>query len=328
MSSHAPILFIHYGNASYLRHTIQAARTSNPEKRLILLGDESNRHLAHLGVEHYLFNDFNNGPEIERFNRVFQLIKGENHTYRKLHGADHWTHFVFLRWFLILNFLRLEKIDRFWTFDSDTLILAPLAPRESRFASYDCTEQCVAQCMNGFISKQDIVRAYVEKINDLFERPDYLKEQRDALLKAPGLAFTEMNAYVTFREEEYLKSIHLAKVIDGEAFDDALCFTDGYEQHPQKVKDLRTIKNLLLDPDAGVFVKESPSGQIVRLLTLNLSWMPDYIYERLTPLATSQDLPPPSGRGFRSLDVVEPLYSRLRAQIQLTKNRILGLLKP
>ncbi len=116
MSESSPIIFIHYGNANYLRHVLRAARTSNPDKRIILLGDESNRHLARPGIEHHLFSDLNTGPEIERFNRVFQLIKGENHIYRKLHGADHWTHFVFLRWFLILNFLRREKIGAFWTF--------------------------------------------------------------------------------------------------------------------------------------------------------------------------------------------------------------------
>jgi hypothetical protein len=328
MSDHAPILFIHYGDASYLRHTIRAAQTSNPEKRLVFLGDESNRHLARLGVEHHVFNDFNYGPEIERFNRVFQLIKGENHTYRKLHGADHWTRFVFLRWFLILNFLRREKIDRFWTFDSDTLILAPLASREPRFSDLDCTEQCVAQCMNGYVSGQQVVSGYIEKINELFERPDYLEQQRAVLRKKPGLAFTEMNAYVAYREETSLKSVHLAKAIAGEAFDDAMCFTDCYERHPQKVKDRLVIKNLLLDPKAGVFVKELPSGENVRLLTLNLSWMPDYIYERLAPFATSRELPPPSGDNFRPLDIREPLHSRLRSQIHLTKDRILGLLKP
>ncbi len=328
MNDSAPIIFIHYGDASYLRHTIQAARASNPDKRIIFLGDESNRHLAQLGAEHYLFNDFNTGPEIERFSRVFQLIKGENHTYRKLHGADHWTRFVFLRWFLILNFLRRENIGAFWTFDSDTLILAPLAPREARFAAYDCTEQCVAQCMNGFVSGPGVVSAYVEKINELFERPDYLEAQRAALRKTPGLAFTEMNAYVTFREEAGLQTISLAKPIDGEAFDDALCFTDRYEKHPEKIKDRHVIKNLQLDPAAGVFVRELPSGDLVRLLTLNLSWMPDYIYERLTPFATAQTLPAPSGNHFRPLDVVEPLHSRVRARLHLAKDRLLGLLKP
>lgn len=328
MSSAAPIIFIHYGNASYLPFAIRAARASNPEKRIILLGDESNRHLARLGIEHYPFEDFNNGPEIERFNRVFQLIKGENHTYRKLHGADHWTRFVFLRWFFIRNFLHRENIGAFWTFDSDTLILAPLASRESRFAGYDCTEQCVAQCMNGFVSGRDVVNGYVEKINELFERPDYLEAQRAALRKTPGLAFTEMNAYVTFREEASLKTVHLAKAVGGEAFDDALCFTDCYEKHPHKIKDRLVIKNLLLDPHSGVFVRELPSGDRVRLLTLNLSWMPDYIYERLTPFATTRDLLPPSQDSFQPLDVVEPLRSRLRTRLHLAKDRLLGRLKP
>ena len=324
----APIIFIHYGNASYLRYTLKAARQSNPDKRIILLGDEANRHLAGAGVEHFLFADLNDGPEIETFNRVFQLIKGENHTYRKLHGADHWTRFVFLRWFLILNFLRRENIGPFWTFDSDTLILAPLAPREPRFAGYDCTEQCVAQCMNGFISGQPVVAAYIAKINELFQRPDYLQKQREALQKTPGLAFTEMNAYVTLREEARLKTLPLTKAIDGEAFDDALCFVQNYDQSTAKVMNRMTIKKLLLDPAGFVFVREIPSGALVRMLTLNLSWMPDFIYQRLLAYVNPQTSPsaPHEGR-LEEFNVSEPLSSKLHRQFILNKNRFRDLVK-
>lgn len=325
MPGEAPIIFIHYGNASYLRHTLDTARRSNPGKRIILLGDESNEHLAGRGVEYHAIDTFARGPLIETFDRVFQLIKGEGHNYRKLGGSDFWTRFVFRRWFVIREFLEAQGLTSFWTFDSDTLILAPLENREPRFASFDCTEQCRAECLNGFVPDKKIVTRYVEKINELFQRPDYLAEQAALLKRHQSLAFTEMNAYVTFRNEEKINSCYLAQPLEEEAFDDALCFTENYAIHPNKVKERMEIKDLHLDPRGAIFVKHLPTDTVVRFITLNLSWMPDYIFERLIPFASASAQPYPiNPEQFASLprlEVSEPLSSRARRWVELAVYR-------
>lgn len=320
-----PIIFIHYGNASYLRYTLETARRSNPGKRIILLGDESNKHLAGRGVEYHAIDAFARGPLVETFDRVFQLIKGEGHNYRKLGGADFWTRFVFRRWFVIHEFLKTHGLTSFWTFDSDTLILAPLAEREARFASFDCTEQCRAECLNGFVPDTKIVTRYVEKINELFQRPDYLSEQAALLRRHQSLAFTEMNAYVTFRAEEKVKSYYLAQPLDGEVYDDALCFTENFAVHPVKVKERMAVKDLRLDPRGAVFVRHLPSDSIVRMITLNLSWMPDYIFERLIPFVTSSREPLAANVAqlevWPRLKTTEPLNSRVKRWTELAVYR-------
>ena len=326
---HSPLIFIHYGDASYLRFTLETARRSNPDKRIILLGDESNRKLVPRGVEHHLLETYARGERIAIFDRVFQLIKGEEHNYRKLGGADFWTRFVFRRWFIIREFLEAEGIGSFWTFDSDTLILAPLTPREPRFAEFACTEQCRAQCLNGFVADPTLPSRYVDKINELFQRSDYLEAQRVLLRRHTGLAYTEMSAYVTFREESDFRSYHAAVPLEGETFDDALCFTENFAIHPEKVKGRMTIKELRLDPRGAVWSR-TETGEVVRMVTINGSWMPDYIFHRLGALATTQEITkisPAEYERLTLLDVSEPLSSKMNRELQMAVSRASGFVR-
>ena len=194
----SPIIFIHYGNTPYLEYTLRLARYHNPNKRVILLGDESNAWLKKIDIEHYLFADFARSTEVDKFNQVYKFIAGEKK--RK----PEWTKFVFLRWFYIYNFIREYGIKQFWTFDSDTLILADLSTWEGVFIKFDCTTQCRGSCLNGFVASQEVVKKYVEKINELFERVDYLNEQKEEMKRDPNWAFTEMRAFDTYKKEERL----------------------------------------------------------------------------------------------------------------------------
>ena len=95
-----PIIFIHYGNSPYLKYTLEAAKRTNPNKEIILLGDRSNKKYANnSNVTFYPFKDFRQSELISRFNSVYRHIAGEEH------GRKNWTYFVFLRWFIIYDFL-------------------------------------------------------------------------------------------------------------------------------------------------------------------------------------------------------------------------------
>src|SRR5579883_1210844 len=108
----APLVFIHYGNSSYLRYTLGAAKMFNPDIRLVLLGDERNRHYTKLGIEHFNFSQFGSGSEIEIFDKVYKFVGG------KKHPNSPWVKFVFRRWFNLYYFLLEQKIEKFWTFDT------------------------------------------------------------------------------------------------------------------------------------------------------------------------------------------------------------------
>ena len=205
----APIIFCHYSNSKYLPYVLEAARLTNPDKNIVLLGDSDNQWLENAkNIQHYYFRDYQYGAEIETFDQVYRLIQGKKHAHMKV-GKD-WVNFVFKRWFYIYNFVVSQGIGSFWHFDSDTMILDSLSGHESKFMPYDCTEQCNGICMNGFISNPSIVLRYIKKINELFQKEEYLKKQQKIFDElSPEYAFTEMEAYKTFKEEENVNSVRL-----------------------------------------------------------------------------------------------------------------------
>lgn len=89
-NSRNPIIFCHYGNSDYLEYTLRQVKLTNPNNRVILLGDEKNKSIAEIAhVEHYLFKDYANGIENLTFESVYEHVAGEKH------GREYWTKFVF-----------------------------------------------------------------------------------------------------------------------------------------------------------------------------------------------------------------------------------------
>ena len=276
----SPIIYIHYGPAHYLKWSLEAARRTNPEKQIVLLGDSSNRQFVGRGVQFVDFETLAGGEKEQEFQKVFQVIQGERHRFSKHGGIEAWLKFVFRRWFLIESFLEHEGGDAFWTFDSDTLILARLGTRENRFSDAEATTQCRGECLNGWIGSRALVSRYTRCMIELFQDPAYLEAQRERLRTHAGLAFNEMDAFAEFRLRESIKTWHGEAPVAGEIFDDALAFSKGFETSPEKVLGKTTIKRLWTDGEA-IFTRLKESGQFVRMLTCNMSWMPDYMWRRI-----------------------------------------------
>lgn len=281
MMDAVPIIFIHYGPASYLHWTLNSARRTNPEKRIILLGDEGNRRFTKGLADFFLFQDYAIGSELDEFERVFQVLQGERHHFHKPGGIEAWLKFVFRRWFLINEFLKAEKINGFWIFDSDTLLLASLGSREARYADYEATTQCRGRCLNGWIGSQKLVANYIQCINELFKDEVYLEKQRERLKQDMGLAFNEMDAFQEYCRRETIKTCQASNVINGEAFDDALAITEGYEIADKQILGRTNIKSLWISKNRNLYAQQKEDHVMVRLLSSNMSWMPDYFWKRL-----------------------------------------------
>lgn len=314
------LIFIHYGDAPYLSHTLRTARLTNPDKRIILLGDASNRKYTQGVADFVDFEELAYGPDLALFEKIFRPIQGPRHRFNKLHGTDYWLRFVFRRWFLIANLLERDGIDAFWTFDSDTLVLAPLASQEGRLAAYACTEQCRGECLNGFVSSASLAREYVQMINALYQDEAYLETQRVRLETHLGLSFNEMDAYREFRARKGHRSVRLSTPYEGSAFDDALAFVEDYEENPEKMLGRTTVKRLWSGPSGGVFARQK-SGEAIRLLTANLSWMPLFMYRRLSQLAVPPEreasLSSPAFDSTESISYKEPLADAVWRQLRM-----------
>ena len=313
-----PIIFIHYGPAHYLKWTLEAAQRTNPEKRIVLLGDLSNRRFVGRGVRFVDFETLAGGKKEREFQKVFQVIQGERHRFNKHGGMEVWLKFVFRRWFLVEEFLSREGLDSFWTFDSDTLVIAPLGPRESRFKDVEATTQCRGECLNGWVGSLHLVQRYTSCILELFSDASFLDAQHERLRIHAGLAFNEMDAFGEFRRRESINTWHGEMPIGGEFFDDALAFSDGFESAPEKVLGKTDIKRLWTDGES-IFAMQKEFGQFVRMLSCNMSWMPDYMWKRIIGHKKAHKN---IKIGFVEISVREPVTDRILRQAKVAAFRM------
>ncbi|AWG21452.1 hypothetical protein FFWV33_07850 [Flavobacterium faecale] len=267
------ILFCHYGYSEYLIYTLKQVKLTNPDCRIILLGDKDNRKIAiKANVEHFFFKDYEKSDELLEFEKIYHHVAGVKH------NKEFWTKFVFKRWFYIHNFIKENSIDSFWHFDSDNMILANLEFQECKFKEFDCTEQCSGICLNGYVSSFNIVDGYVKKINYLFGDKDYLNKQRIDFVSNPDFAFTEMRAYIAFKEQEGIKSIRLNKIIDNESFDDCICHAQGYDVYDRQLGG-RLLKKIYVDNFGNFYCFHIKSSNYIKMNSLNLSWVPTRLFK-------------------------------------------------
>jgi hypothetical protein len=123
-----PIILIHRGDSFYLAHTIAQARSSNPESRLILLGDRSNS--FYLGVEHHRYEDY--FEEAREFSKLFTYEHFPNYQYP-------WILFCHQKYFALRDFVRSQGISKFLLIDSDVMIYEPVEPYFQYYKSASIT---------------------------------------------------------------------------------------------------------------------------------------------------------------------------------------------
>ena len=115
-----PLIFIHKSNIKdsqeYLYDTFRVAKKYNPDMDIYLLGDGNNKHYADkVGIKFEYYDDYSGGEESEKFEKVFQVIKGPHH------GSEEWIKFVFKRWFYIYNFIKSKSFKR-WDYKNPKYI--------------------------------------------------------------------------------------------------------------------------------------------------------------------------------------------------------------
>lgn len=265
------IIFTHFGYSSYLEYTLACARKTNPDARLILLGDQFNvgAALKH-GWEHFSFNNYTSRFH-DRFNKVFRHIQGREHN--PIKNNQDWLRYVFERWYFIEGFLTQESIQRFWHFDSDTMILQDLKIHQDNLSKVDFTVQCNNTCLNGVISPI-VVSEFCAHICDLFENFEFIKNQQhefDTL--NPGYAFTEMRAFDQYKNSTSRPWVHLLNYKDNQVFDDCISQRHGFKMcslpSGEIVKELQSRNGKFYGIREGVEIE---------LITLNLSWVRDYFF--------------------------------------------------
>lgn len=153
-----PIIVLHKGSSDYLKICLAQAKFSNPNSRIILLGDETNETLAkQVGAEHYLIcNYFSKAQE---FAKIYKHYSTNPYDYEL---------FCFQRWFVVDEFINSEGLDKFLHIDSDVLLYADFS-KELEFIdfinNYDLTYSHASAHTSFFNSR----RALCEFCNFIFE---------------------------------------------------------------------------------------------------------------------------------------------------------------
>lgn len=269
-----PILFTHYGYSEYLPYTLNCANRTNGNTRRIFLGDPLNRAVAQkYGWAHHEIREYQSA-KLEKFQSVFRHIKGRDHPIM-LNGQD-WLRYVFDRWFYMEEFLLRNGIERFWHFDSDTMILADLREYQDRI-NYDFTTQCNGICLNGLIRAQ-VVSEFNDHTIGMFQNKEKMMEWEEYMKNHPTHSFNEMTAFHEYQKSCRHVGVHLMRWSETEVFDDALRQDHGFQTriYPAIDREAYRIKNIFKDKIGFFGIRENKR---VRFLSLNLSWCNEEIFQ-------------------------------------------------
>ena len=272
--STCPILFTHYGYSEYLSYTLNCANRTNGKTRRIFLGDALNRAVAQkYGWVHHKIQEYQSA-KLEKFQSVFRHIKGHDHPIM-LNGQD-WLRYVFARWFYVEEFLLRNGIEKFWHFDSDTMLLTDLREYPERI-NYDFTTQCNGTCLNGLIRTQ-VVSEFNDHTIGMFQNKEKMMEWEEYMKNHPTHSFNEMASFHEYQKTCRHTGVHLMRWSENEVFDDAIRQEHGFEMRTYSAfgSTEYRIKNIFKDK-AGFFgIRE---GKKVRFLSLNLSWCNEKLFQ-------------------------------------------------
>ena len=165
MSSNFPIVFLYRGNRDFIPYTLYQAKQTNPNTRIILLGDESNKHYKII-AEHFYCDDFLNGTE--------QLKKVYRH---KSQWGQDFEYVCIERWFILLNFMEKTGLESAILLDSDILVYSDLNQVRKTFPSYNMTWMGFSAHIN-FVQSRQTLKDYCDFILDIYTNHDkYLNDE-------------------------------------------------------------------------------------------------------------------------------------------------------
>jgi hypothetical protein len=287
-----PLIFVHYGDSWYLANTLYYAKKYNPDKDIILIGDDFNKKYAIDGVKFIYYKYFDSNELLLKLVHRFKYIRGGmfyNKIPDKLISRSKFELFCFKRWIFLYYYLEENEIDRCWYFDSDTILLTDLHHQENKYNKFDCTEQSNGSCMKGLLSKSSLY-GFSSEIIGLFDDWEYLENVRKAVSQNPDWAFCDMRAYVEYRKKNNILTIPLYEVNNDEVFDDALLQERNCEMmYENRIN--RYIKKLYFINN-NVYIRNLESNNYIKLNCINFSWLPKYYIKMiLYRIENKRDIP-------------------------------------
>lgn len=220
------VVFVHRGNPFYLKYAVAQARETQPDARLYLLGDETNRWIepeCWHPLELY-------GGRATRFESRYVHLSPNDRQFEL---------FCIQRWLYLAEFVERESVQGpVACIDSDSLIYSSL---NDRFAGQDFDLALTRQIGPAFTLFRDpgIVAGLAGFIESAYSTPDVLTTLKK--IYNEGISpFWLKNRYVSDMHllglygRTIRKTVDLAEPWDGHVFDYAFGLDEGYAYNPYK----------------------------------------------------------------------------------------------
>ncbi len=253
------IIFIHQGQADYLRLALAAARRSNPAANIFLLDDGSNGPFD--SIKQYKISDYS--AAAEKFSLVYQHFSSNPLAFEI---------FCLQRWLIINEFVKKNDIADFFHADSDVLIFTDLAKEWPKFSNYSFTLSEGSAGHNSFWNSQEALDDFCDFLTDVYSRKDETGYAKVAefwknyqLRNKPG-GVCDMTLLRFYREKYPAKVGETAGIIDGSTYDDNI--SSGAQGGVSYQMSIWGIKKIFWRFDQP-FGKDA-SGNLIKFNTLHL----------------------------------------------------------
>ncbi|MDY6326654.1 MAG: hypothetical protein SPL47_04995 [Bacteroidales bacterium] len=126
-----PIVVLHQGNPFYLKNCLHHAKVYNPDSKIYLLGDESNRNFADEQILHVNIADY------------FSKAKAFEQLYKhQTTNPYHYNLFCFQRWFVLREFMEAMHLEHVFVCESDELLFCDITKESLTYLESDFTIVC------------------------------------------------------------------------------------------------------------------------------------------------------------------------------------------
>jgi hypothetical protein len=250
------IIYFHEGFSPYLPFALRQARISNPDARIILLGDYQNR-IQGIQYEHYLLSDYDG--------RHQEFLECYRH-FHPGHLGDERR--CIERWVYLSEFLKKKKIEEFLFLDSDMLLFCDVGEILSKSRGYDAAGAPMFWAFCYFL-KKNLVAEFTDWIIQQYRNPAMIRKWDAAFRrhlsgeKEQGAIIQDMALAKMFIEERGIRVLDLTHSTNGKIVDSGRF--GGAFQHKKKDVDI------LFQHEAGGPVETVVAGRTVLLAAVHVA---------------------------------------------------------
>jgi len=162
-----PIVFLHKGNQDFIKYTLAKATETNPDSKIYLIGDSSNRYVKNIS-ENLIWLDYENYAG-ENSNLLI-----DNYIHMSTNPAPY--EFICIdRWFVINEFMKKEDLNSCFISDTDVLLYSNVTNLQKKyFKNHRCTLTHNVSAGISFMNDRTILEEYIKLVLDSYTKKDKL----------------------------------------------------------------------------------------------------------------------------------------------------------